>query len=211
MVAVMLSIFRALVIFVILFPSAISADEECLKKYEFVNPFIGSSGFGWGYGGVSPASQVPYGALRLGPDTESLDIDAFFRHDSGYNYRDTIVRAFSHTRVVGAGVADYGNFGIIGIRSNNSAGSYVPPRSWYSRMDKKTEQARPGRYEVHFEEQAMKARIMQSDTHSYICACSHTQSPNQSTNQSITHLLIHPHTRPTMLTMHTHSHTVRLK
>ena len=55
-------------------------------------------------------AQVPFGALRLGPDT-TLVGDAFveFDHYGGYNFEDTHVRAFSHTHMVGAGVGDFGS------------------------------------------------------------------------------------------------------
>lgn len=46
--------------------------------------------------------------MRLGPDTASSVADAGYRHCSGYNFDDGLVRAFSHTRLVGAGVTDLG-------------------------------------------------------------------------------------------------------
>jgi len=75
---------------------AVEVIAEC-PAYDNVNVFIGTSGFAYGYGSVSPAAQAPYGALRLGPDTVTLVTDAGFRHNSGYNFVDNSVRAFSHT------------------------------------------------------------------------------------------------------------------
>ena len=90
-----------------------TAIKCCMNSnYNFTNVFIGTTGAAlWAEGGMSPAAQVPYGALRLGPDTTTV-ADFFLRHYSGYNYRDTTIRAFSHTRCVGSGVSDFGNFGI---------------------------------------------------------------------------------------------------
>jgi putative alpha-1,2-mannosidase len=87
------------------------------EVFQKTNLFIGSSGFAYGYGAVSPAAQVPFGAMRLGPDTASTIPDIEFRHFSGYNYNDIMIRGFSHTRLVGAGLSDFGNFGLMPIRS----------------------------------------------------------------------------------------------
>lgn len=53
--------------------------------------------------------QVPYGALRLGPDTTRAALDLSYRHFSGYNFEDNYLRGFSHTHLVGAGLNDLGN------------------------------------------------------------------------------------------------------
>jgi putative alpha-1,2-mannosidase len=74
-----------------------SAEAGDCPAYDSTNVFIATSGFAYGYGSVSPAAQVPYGAMRLGPDTVTLIPDAGFRHNSGYNFADKSVRAFSHT------------------------------------------------------------------------------------------------------------------
>eukprot|EP00666_Eupelagonemidae_sp_cell4sb_P000811 gene811-20444_t len=94
---------------------------------DLVNPLIGSGGTGWGAGSWNPGVQLPFGALRLGPDTSKgglppleLGRDALLppnpsvaAHDGGYAYGDTHVRAFSHTHMAGAGVGDFGNVGVM--------------------------------------------------------------------------------------------------
>jgi putative alpha-1,2-mannosidase len=40
-----------------------------LPPAAYVDTRIGSGGVGFGIGGINPGAQVPYGALRLGPDT----------------------------------------------------------------------------------------------------------------------------------------------
>ena len=73
---------------------------------QYVDTFIGSGGSGFGSGGDNPGAQVPFGAIRIGPDTTSKtfnkDFTIPFDHYSGYNYEDQYMRAFSHTRLVGA-------------------------------------------------------------------------------------------------------------
>jgi len=132
-----------------------------------VNAFIGTGGYGYGVGSLSPAAQLPFGAMRLGPDTASSAGDAGWRHASGYNWADTFVRAFSHTRLVGAGVIDLGNVGVMplmldaepegGWRPSDfgfSGASKKPkaidstPITWWSLYDRDSEIASPGRYSV---------------------------------------------------------------
>ena len=69
----------------------------------------------WGRGHNPGRGAV--GAMRLGPDSAlrflGFDIVSPFDHYGGYNYEDDGIRAFSHTHLVGAGVGDYGNFGMM--------------------------------------------------------------------------------------------------
>lgn len=87
-----------------------------------VNPFIGSGGWGYGYGSLNPSAQVPFGAMRLGPDTVNMVADLSYRHFSGYNYDDNYIRAFSHTHLVGAGANDLGNVGLMPVRLSDERG-----------------------------------------------------------------------------------------
>jgi putative alpha-1,2-mannosidase len=131
-----------------------------------VNAFIGTGGYGYGVGSLSPAAQLPFGALRLGPDTASSAADAGWRHASGYNWADSFVRAFSHTRLVGAGVVDLGNVGVMplllgpepeagwrladfGFAEASEPGAVDhTPLAWWSLYDRASEAASPGRYSV---------------------------------------------------------------
>ena len=104
--------------------TTINNNNNTTSSYhQYVNTFIGSGGSGFGSGGNNPGAQVPFGAIRLGPDSTSKifdkDVVIPFDHYSGYNYEDTYIRAFSHTRLVGAGVGDFGNFGIMPLLLNN--------------------------------------------------------------------------------------------
>src|SRR5690606_35836850 len=42
--------------------------EEVL---DYVDPFIGTSGLGFSYGGLTPAAQYPLGMVRVGPDSSA--------------------------------------------------------------------------------------------------------------------------------------------
>jgi predicted alpha-1,2-mannosidase len=80
----------------------------------FVNLYIGTGGGGWGVSEVAPGPQVPFGAMRLSPDT-SLGLEPIrinFLVNGGYYYFDRYVECFSHTHVNGAGGSDWQNFGV---------------------------------------------------------------------------------------------------
>ena len=55
------------------------ASVECCAAQisPLVNTFIGTGGFGYGVGGSPPGAQVPFGAMRLSPDS-SLGAAWFF-------------------------------------------------------------------------------------------------------------------------------------
>jgi putative alpha-1,2-mannosidase len=118
-----------------------------LQACEQVNSFIATSGLAYGYGGINPAAQFPYGAVRLGPDSTSTIVDLTYRHFSGYNYQDSTVRAFSHTHLVGAGVNDLGSVGVMPISITKNITS-VSHDWWWSDFDKVSETASPGFYSV---------------------------------------------------------------
>ena len=109
-----------------------------------VDPRIGTGGEGFGVGSVPIAAQVPFGSMRLGPDTLGVfHSDLEFNHFSGYYYGDHVVRAFSHTRLVGAGVSDYGSVGVMPTRPPVSPASAAPDGA-RAAFKKSTEFASPG-------------------------------------------------------------------
>ena len=76
---------------------------------------LGAGGFGFGCGSNSPATQLPYSYVRLGPDTAPLSKKMYFefQHFGGYSDADHSLKAFSHMHLVGAGVIDMGIFGVL--------------------------------------------------------------------------------------------------
>lgn len=77
-----------------------------------VNPFIGTGGLFYLCGNEFPGACVPFGMVRLSPDTVS-DSGTRALNTSGYYYRDSRVLGFSHTRLVGTGATDGGQFLVI--------------------------------------------------------------------------------------------------
>ena len=87
--------------------------QTAVQPAEFgrrVNPFIGTGGIPWVCGHNFPGAMVPFGMVRLGPETSSLLLRKRALNTSGYFYGDDQLLGFSHTRLVGTGATDGGHF-----------------------------------------------------------------------------------------------------
>jgi predicted alpha-1,2-mannosidase len=85
-----------------------------------VNPLIGTGGVSYLCGNEFPGATVPFGMVRLSPDTVS-STGRRATNTSGYYYRDSQILGFSHTRLAGTGAADGGNFLVIPVAGGDSA------------------------------------------------------------------------------------------
>jgi len=75
-----------------------------------VNPFIGTGGYPWVCGHNFPGATLPFGMVRLSPDTKSFLGGRKATNTSGYYYGDSRLYGFSHTRLSGTGATDGGHF-----------------------------------------------------------------------------------------------------
>ncbi|MCG8374246.1 MAG: glycoside hydrolase family 92 protein [Balneolales bacterium] len=100
---------------------------------EYVDLFIGTAG---DHGQLDPAATVPFGMVKLGPDTSP-------GNHSGYNYYAEEIRGFSHNRIGGVGCSGTGG----NLRIFPGYGSY---ENIDRAFDKSSEVAVPGYYEVFF-------------------------------------------------------------
>ena len=124
---------------------------------QYVDPFIGTGGIPWTCGMLSPAATVPFGSVRLGPDTCFLGGTYLVKtNTSGYYYEHGHIKGFSHSRLSGTGSEDYSNFRITPSVGNN--GAKVMP---YSHS---MEEASPGYYAVYLPTVACLAE-MTADIH----------------------------------------------
>lgn len=76
-----------------------------------VDPKNGTGGLPWASGSTSPAAQLPFGMVQLGPDSAPV----FGRglggmRTSGYWHGDRLLWGFSHSRLSGTGAAEGGLF-----------------------------------------------------------------------------------------------------
>jgi predicted alpha-1,2-mannosidase len=143
--------------FVLAWLNLIAASD--LPGCQQVNGFIATGGPAYGYGGINPGAQYPFGALRLGPDTTTTVVDLSFRHFSGYHALDDQIRGFSHTHLVGAGVDDLGTFGVMPVTVSSDKQSHEL-NFWWSKFQKESEMASPGYYSVFLDEPAVRAEIL---------------------------------------------------
>ncbi len=124
-------------------PKNIDMPEITTGEYtQYVDPFIGTGGIPWTCGMVSPAATVPFGAVRLGPDTSFVGgIYITKMNTSGYYYEQAHIKGFSHSRLSGTGAEDYCNF-----RVTPATGDNEPDVMTYSHAK---ETASPGYYAVY--------------------------------------------------------------
>ena len=116
---------------------------------EWVDPRIGTGGWGFAYGSAFVGAAAPHGLVKLGPDTSGELGTVNFQHFSGYFSEDDTIDAFSHMHLHGTGAGDYGLIGVM------PAAAFDPTRTrselYKARFDKATESAAPGRYAVTLE------------------------------------------------------------
>jgi putative alpha-1,2-mannosidase len=130
---------------------------------QWVDPFIGTGGLGFNdIGSTFPGPQRPFGMIRPGPDTSDAAGGApGFLHCSGYHYGDPTIAAFSHTRMHGTGIWDYGTLGVMALPSFDAA--LVRRGAYRSAMVAGSERASPGFYGVTLERGAIAVELTASD------------------------------------------------
>lgn len=79
-----------------------SGSQVSDSLLSYVNPFVGTSGFGNTY----PGSQIPFGGIQISPDTDNDYYDAA----AGYKYDHKTLLGFSLTHLSGTGIPDLGDF-----------------------------------------------------------------------------------------------------
>lgn len=132
------------------------------KRYvDYVNPFIGTGGDGFGVGSNFPGPQTPFGMVRPSPDTTNGDSAPPFYHCSGYWYGDANIRAFSHTRMHGVGVPGYGNIAIMPAFGNPA--DMVNEVAYRAPLDHKSEKASPGYYSINLPDRNTLVEITAGD------------------------------------------------
>lgn len=118
-------------------------DEDLLAE---VDPFIGSGGVGYRVGTINPGAVVPFGMIEPGPDTGLAGLQISFLNCTGYHHDQTHVWGFSHSRIDGMGVPDYGAILVtptVGMDATKAERGGA--RSTFSHEQ---ESARPGHYAV---------------------------------------------------------------
>ena len=131
-----------------------STNPTDLRLIHYVNPFIGTSGFG----NVYPGSQIPFGGIQISPDTDRKYYDAA----SGYKYKHETLLGFSLTHLSGTGIPDLGDFLFIPGTGEKKfvPGTHENPDEGYrSRYSHDKEWASPNYYGVELLDYNVKAEM----------------------------------------------------
>ncbi len=123
----------------------------------YVNPFIATGGMPYMCAHDSPAAAVPFGMVRLGPDTASLFINVNGINRSGYYYSDNKIIGFSHTRLIGADALEGGCFRVFPTTGARVAKMRAKER--HVRFSHSDEKAFPGYYAVRLPKDNILAEL----------------------------------------------------
>lgn len=125
-----------------------------------VDPFIATGGWPWMSGLNTPAAQVPFGMVRLGPDTESFINNERCLNRSGYYYGDDKLIGFSHTRLVGADSKEGGVFRVFPTKESRLEQTSRKDR--FTKFSHTKERAFPGYYAVWLPQEQVLAELTAS-------------------------------------------------
>jgi len=136
--------YRKFILIVVVFLSGLRQDVSAQGgNSKYVNPFIGTGGFGHAY----PGATVPFGMVQLSPETGNFKWD----YTSGYQYADTVIWGFAHTHLSGTGVSDLGDVLFFPFQGNRT--------DYKAAFSKQTEKASPGYYGVTLKQDDIKAEL----------------------------------------------------
>lgn len=132
---------------------------------QYVDPFIGTEKMGHTY----PGATVPFGAVQLSPDTDTLPYSVnghynpeVYRYCAGYQYNDPTIVGFSHTHFSGTGHSDLGDILLMpatGALKLNPGTAQKPESGFRSRFSHDKEAAEPNYYTVLLEDYDIRAEL----------------------------------------------------
>lgn len=132
---------------------------------DYVDPLIGTGGVWWAAGHTAPAATVPFGMIKLGPDSSLLG--KTISH-SGFANNDPELVGFSLTRYSGTGV---GEGGLLRVKPLTQAQDFSTLQKKRYVADKRTQLAKAGYYSVYLQSQRAKVELTASrraGVHRYI-------------------------------------------
>ncbi len=125
---------------------------------KYVNTFIGTGGFPyWVCGFNFPGATVPFGMVRLSPETMSFYNNTKDFSTSGYYYGDNKILGFSHTRLAGTGATDGGHF--LFTPTSTPSDKIDFQLDYAHKFSHKDEIAFPGYYRVALEKEDIVAEL----------------------------------------------------
>ena len=140
---------------------AVSAQEPA----DYVDPFIGTNGMGHTF----PGACVPFGAVQLSPDTDTIPHNVngvyqkrAYEYCAGYRHGDKTIVGFSHTHFSGTGHSDLGDILVmpsVGDVKLNPGTADDPDCGYRSRFSHESESASPGYYAVTLDDTGVRAEL----------------------------------------------------
>jgi len=156
--------FALLIVGIILFTFSVSAQS----KLKYINPLIGTSKMGHTF----PGATVPFGAVQLSPDTDTLSyaVDGkynpnVYKYCAGYQYDDKSIVGFSHTHFSGTGHSDLGDFLVmptVGALQLNPGVATDTKTGFRSAFSHANEKAEAGYYKVQLDDDNITAELTAS-------------------------------------------------
>ncbi|GAA3985237.1 GH92 family glycosyl hydrolase [Pedobacter ginsengiterrae] len=120
-------------------------------------------------GHTYPGATVPFGAVQLSPETDTLSYEVngkyngdVYKYCAGYKYEDKTITGFSHTHFSGTGHSDLGDFLIMPTQGKLqlNPGTANNPKSGYrSAFSHANEVAEAGYYKVKLDDDNITAEL----------------------------------------------------
>lgn len=153
---------RIVIIGALLFALKASAQQNFVK---YVKPLIGTEKMGHTY----PGATVPFGAVQLSPETDTVSYDLngryngeVYKYCAGYKYEDKTITGFSHTHFSGTGHSDLGDFLMmptVGKLKLNPGTANQPGSGYRSSFSHANETAEAGYYKVKLDSYNVTAEL----------------------------------------------------
>ncbi len=145
--------------------TSLFSSQKLENLVKFVNPIIGTEKMGHTF----PGATVPFGAVQLSPETDSLSYEVngkynpdVYKYCAGYRYEDKTIVGFSHTHFSGTGHSDLGDFLImptVGKVKLNPGAAQHPESGFRSRFSHQNEKTEAGYYKVKLDDSNILAEL----------------------------------------------------
>lgn len=159
---------RILILFAIILPLVSAKAYSQINLIPYAKPIIGTKKMGHTF----PGATVPFGAVQLSPDTDTIPYEISNRYNkdvykycAGYQYDDPTIVGFSHTHFSGTGHSDLGDFLVMpttGTLQLNPGTADNPLSGFRSAYSHSTEVAEPGYYKVNLQDHNIDAEFTTS-------------------------------------------------
>ncbi|MGY4386256.1 putative alpha-1,2-mannosidase [Pedobacter sp. UYP24] len=154
---------KKILLYCLLLPGLAVQAQQNLVKY--VKPIIGTQKMGHTF----PGATVPFGAVQLSPDTDTLSYAVngkyngdVYKYCAGYQYDDKTIVGFSHTHFSGTGHSDLGDFLMMPTQGKlqlNPGTANDPKSGFRSAFSHANETVEAGYYKVKLDDDHITAEL----------------------------------------------------